>query len=161
MWDLVPHPGFEPKPPSSGALRLSPWTTREVPGLHSFLKMYLLISGCVGLCCCVRASSGCGERGRSSLCAQASHGCGCPCCRAWPLGLWASVVAAPQALVRRLNSVVRGLSCFAAGGIFLDRGLNPCFLNWQVDSIPLNHQGSPSSIPFSGLITFTVWMDHI
>ena len=37
------------------------------------------------------------------------------------------------------------LSCSAACGIFPDQGLNPCFPHWQVDSLPLSHQGSPSS----------------
>ena len=31
MWDLVPRPGIEPRPPESGALSLSHWTIREVP----------------------------------------------------------------------------------------------------------------------------------
>ena len=29
-------------------------------------------------------------------------------------------------------------------GIFLNQGLNPCLLHWQVDSLPLSHQGSCS-----------------
>ena len=33
-------------------------------------------------------------------------------------------------------------SCSEACGIFLDQGLNPCPLHWQVDSLPLSHQGS-------------------
>ena len=37
MWDLVPWPGIEPKPPALGAWSLSPWTTREVP-LWAFLS---------------------------------------------------------------------------------------------------------------------------
>ena len=28
-------------------------------------------------------------------------------------------------------------------GIFLDQGLNPCLLCWQLDSLPLSHQGCP------------------
>ena len=49
----------------------------------------------------------------------------------WHMG---SVVVA-----RRLQStgsvvVAHGLSCSAARGIFLDQGLNPCPLHWQVDS---------------------------
>ena len=28
--------------------------------------------------------------------------------------------------------------------IFLDQGLIPCLLRWQVDSLPLSNQGSPS-----------------
>ena len=35
------------------------------------------------------------------------------------------------------------LSCPSARGIFLDQGSNPCLLPWQVDSLPLSHQGSP------------------
>ena len=30
-------------------------------------------------------------------------------------------------------------------GIFPTQGLNLCLLHWQVDSLPLSHQGSPSS----------------
>jgi len=32
---------------------------------------------------------------------------------------------------------------FLLQGIFLTQGLNPCLLHWQVDSLPLSHQGSP------------------
>ena len=35
------------------------------------------------------------------------------------------------------------LSCFAGCGVFLDQGLNPCPLHWQLDSYPLCHKGSP------------------
>ena len=31
MWDLVPEPGIERRPPALGAQSLSHWTTREVP----------------------------------------------------------------------------------------------------------------------------------
>ena len=31
MWDLVPQPGIEPRPPALGGQSLSHWTTREVP----------------------------------------------------------------------------------------------------------------------------------
>ena len=31
MWDLVPWPGIEPRPPALGTWSLSHWTTREVP----------------------------------------------------------------------------------------------------------------------------------
>ena len=45
---------------------------------------------------------------------------------------------------RHTDSVVTvvGLSFPASCGIFLDQGLNPCPLTWQVDSYPLDHQGS-------------------
>ena len=31
MWDLVPRPGIEPRPPALGAQSLNHWTTSEVP----------------------------------------------------------------------------------------------------------------------------------
>ena len=31
MWDLVPWPGIEPRPPALGALSRNHWTTREAP----------------------------------------------------------------------------------------------------------------------------------
>ena len=47
---------------------------------------------------------------------------------------------------RRAGSVVvaHGPSCSAAYGILPDQGPNPCPLNWQADSQPLRHQGSPA-----------------
>ena len=36
-----------------------------------------------------------------------------------------------------------GLSLCTACGIFPDQGLNPSILHWQVDFLPLSHQGSP------------------
>ena len=46
---------------------------------------------------------------------------------------------------RRAGSVIvaHELSCSAACGIFPDQGSNPCPLQWQADSQPLRHQGSP------------------
>ena len=41
MWDLVPCPGIEPRPPALGAWSLSPWTTREVPYLTVVIKTSL------------------------------------------------------------------------------------------------------------------------
>ena len=35
---------------------------------------------------------------------------------------------------------------FLLQGIFLTRGWNPCLLHWQVDSLPLSHQGSPRNV---------------
>ena len=39
--------------------------------------------------------------------------------------------------------LVHGLSYFFACGIFLDKGLNPCLLHSQVDTLQLSHQGIP------------------
>ena len=35
MWDLVPWPGIELRPPALGAQSLSHWTTRDVPSIFS------------------------------------------------------------------------------------------------------------------------------
>ena len=58
-------------------------------------------------------------------------------------GMWASVVAAQGLQSTGSIVVAHELSCCMVCGVFLDQGLNPCFLHWQVDSLPLNHQGSP------------------
>ena len=52
---------------------------------------------------------------------------------------------------RRAGSVIvaHGPSCSAACGILPDQGSNPCPLNWQADSQPLRHQGSPSPVLYS------------
>ena len=75
--------------------------------------IYLFIVA-LGLHCCVRASCG----GFSNR-------------RAQDLGSPASVVEACE------------LSCSKACEIFLDQGLNPCPVHWQVDSYWLYNQGSP------------------
>ena len=38
LWDLVPWPGIEPRPPALGAHSLSHWTTRKVPGMSVLWK---------------------------------------------------------------------------------------------------------------------------
>jgi len=40
--------------------------------------------------------------------------------------------------------VAHRLSCPAACVIFPDQGSNPSPLHWQVDSLPLDHQGNPA-----------------
>ena len=40
------------------------------------------------------------------------------------------------------------LSCSVACGVFPDQGQNPGLLRWQVDSLPLSHQGSPKYFIF-------------
>ena len=45
-----------------------------------------------------------------------------------------SVVAACGLWNAGLIVVVPALSCFAACGIFLGQGSNPCLLHWQADS---------------------------
>ena len=60
-------------------------------------------------------------------------------------------------LLQSVGSVVvaHGLGCPAVPGSLLDRGWNPCPLRWRVDSLPLDHQGSPG---FSLFLTIpTTW----
>ena len=109
----------------------------------SFILKFYLFLAALGLHCCVRAFSSCGERGllfvsvRRLLIAVASlllwstgsrrmgfSSCGVRAlvvvaCRLWSAG---SVV------------VAHGLSCSATCGIFPDQGLNPRPLHWQADS---------------------------
>ena len=52
--------------------------------------------------------------------------------------------------------VAHRLSCSMACGVFLGQGANPCPLHWQVDSLPLSHQGSLSKysmndVPYTAL----------
>ena len=57
---------------------------------------------------------------------------------------------------RRAGSVVvaHGASCSAACGTFPAQGSNPCPLQWQADSQPLRHQGSPLIILDVNLVVF-------
>ena len=81
------------------------------------------------------------SRGYSLLVgARTSHRSGFSSCGAWARGMGASVVVAHR------------LSCSRACGIFLDQGLNPCPLHWQVDSYPVYHQRSPPLSFCDGLI---------
>ena len=94
--------------------------------LFCFKNIYLFLVA-LGLHCCARAFSSCGEWGLlSSFGAWAFHFGGFSC------GAQASV------------AVVHRLSCsVVAGGIFLDQGSNSCPLHQQADSQPLDRQGSP------------------
>ena len=40
--------------------------------------------------------------------------------------------------------VVYGFNRSVVYGILPDQGLNSCLLQWQADSLPLSHQGSPT-----------------
>ena len=60
-----------------------------------FILIFILFLAELGLCCCARAFSSCGEQGATLRCsARASQCGGFSCCRAWDLGMWASVVVA-------------------------------------------------------------------
>ena len=57
------------------------------------------------------------------------------------LGHSGSSSCVSQALELRLSSCGAWAQSFR--GIFLEEGSNPCLQNWQADSLPLDHQGSP------------------
>ena len=54
-----------------------------------------------------------------------------------------SVVVVPGLWSIDSKVVAHGPSCSLTCGICPTYGLNPCLLHWQVDSLPLSHQGSP------------------
>ena len=85
----------------------------------------------LGLRFCARAFSSCSERGPLFIAVRG------------PFTVAASLVAEPRLQTYRLSSCGSRASCSVACGIFLDQGSNPCPLNWQADSQPLRHQGSP------------------
>ena len=105
----------------------------------SRLLIYLFLA-VLGLCCCV---------GFALVSVWASC-CGGFSCGVWALGgtgfssndkglsSWGT-----QALHTGSMVVVHRLSCPTTCGNFLDQGSNPCLLDWQVDSLPLSHLGSP------------------
>ena len=61
-----------------------------------------------------------------------------------------SAVAAPGPQNTGSVVAVCRFSCSAAHGIFLDQGLNPGLLHWQVDSLPPSHQGQPLIFLWNG-----------
>ena len=103
---------------------------------HLILIVYLsiLFLAGLGLHCCIQAFSSCGM--------WVPHCGGFSCCRAQAVGSEASVVPAPILYSRGSVFMVHRLSCPVACGIFLDQGLNLGFLHWQMNSKPLDHQGS-------------------
>ena len=90
-------------------------------------------------------------RGLSPVAASGGHSSSrCACLSlSRPLLLWSTGS-------RRVGSVVvaHGPSCSAACRMFLDQGSNPCPLNWQADSQPLCHQGSPVAVSFCILFSY-------
>ena len=88
--------------------------------------------------------SSCGKQGILSSCsAQASHSVASLVVENGLSVTQASVIVAPGLQSTSSVVVAKGLSCFTACEILLDQGLNLCLLHWQVDSLPLSHQGSP------------------
>ena len=63
-----------------------------------------------------------------------------------PCGTQASHLCSSSCGAQALGPCV---SVVAACGIFLDQGLHPCLLQWEADSLPLSHQGSPLHFCFN------------
>ena len=95
------------------------------------------------LCCYSGFALVTASRVYSSCGVWASHYSGFSCYWAWALGCTSFSSCSSWALEHRLNSVwCSRFNCFVACGIFPNQGSNPCFLQWQAEFLPLNHQGS-------------------
>ena len=105
---------------------LTTWSLVDKGDLIPIIHLFIIILAVLGLHCCVRVLSICGQWGLLS---------------GWGAG--AADGGGFLALKRRLSSCGHRLSCSEARGIFLNQGLNLCLLDWQVDSYPLDHRGSP------------------
>jgi len=107
--------------------------------------MYVFILTVLSLHCCAGFSLVAVSRGYSSLQRVGFSlwwllllgSMSCRTCRLQYLRYMGSVVVAHR---------LERLSCSVANGIFPDQELNPCLLYWQVDSLPLSHQGSPKPV---------------
>ena len=105
----------------------------------------------LGLRCCVWAFSSCSEWGlfftavRGPPIVVASPTVDHRFQVRGPQKLWHAGSAAAARTLQSAGSavVVHRPSCSVACEILLDQGSNLCPLNWQVDSQPLRHQGSP------------------
>ena len=98
-------------------------------------SVYFFIFGWARIFVTTQAFSSCDKRRLFSGCSAWDSPCGgFSSCGTQTLGLMGSVV------------VVHRLTCHLARGIFLGQGSNLCLLYWQVDSLPLKHQGSPFSM---------------
>ena len=104
-------------PPLASEIEMLPCNTCA----FFFFNIYLFLAA-LGLCYCARAFSRCSEWG---LLFAAVRGL---------LIAVAFLVTDHGLQSTALVVVVHGLSCFAACGIFLDQGSNPCSLHWQMDS---------------------------
>ena len=114
-----------------------------------FLKIYLFIFGCVGSSLLRVGPLQSRRVGATLPCGALAPHCGGLSCR----GARAPGARASAAVAHGLQStgsaaVAHGLSCSAACGILPDQGSNPRPLNWQADSQPLRHQGSPDAFDF-------------
>ena len=111
------------------------WATREapvtLPTLRLFFKLFIyLVLAVSGLRCC-----------EGSFPAVASGGYSLVVAHGLLIGV-ASLVVEHRLESTGSTAVAHELTCSVACGAFPDQGSNPCLLHWQVDSLPLSHQGS-------------------
>ena len=115
-----------------------------VNGSYLPLKIFIyLVLAALGLQCCtcfslVAASRGCSVVAVFRLLIAVASSC-----RTQALGHAGFSIYSFWVLEHSSVVVAHRLRCPGACGIFLDKGLNLCLLHWQVDSLPLTHQGSP------------------
>ena len=121
--------------------KMTIWGCTDAFFKHNFMY-FLTIFAAMGLRWGTQAFSSCGE--------ETSHCSGFSCSKCGLKGTRASAVTArglsswgPLALEHRLRSGVQA-SGPSTDGTLLGQGWNPCLPHWQVDSLPLNHQGSPN-----------------
>ena len=94
-----------------------------------------------GLCHYTRTFPSCGEWGRLSSCGEwACHCSGFSCGGTWALGCTGFSGCGTWA------QLPRGMWKLP------DQGVNQCPLQWQVDSLPLDHQGSPTADSWTTLV---------
>ena len=99
----------------------------QVSFFKNLIKLINLFLAVLDLCCHGALSRGC-------YCSAWTSHCGGVSCGAQALGHMGLIVAA--------YSFSHPMAC----GTFPNQGSNLCPLHWQVDSQPLNHQGSPNQV---------------
>lgn len=111
--------------------------------LYYYFKIciYVLLAA-LGLRCCVRAVSSCGEQELLCSCNVFTGSS-----QRWLLSLQSTGLGTGSVVV------TDGLVCSPARGIVLDWGLNLCPRRRQVDSYRLCHQGTPR--PFIQMLSFS------
>ena len=127
----LPHKA--PRDPVTAPLSaLQPVHSLDVNSTAFFLMAVL------DLCCCSWAFSSCGKWGLLSRCGVRGSLPWFSGCRARALALTGFSSCGSGLVV-----VAHGLCCPEVCRIFPDQDSNPRPLHWQVDSLPLSHQGGP------------------
>ena len=135
------------------------------PCLNYFIIFFIFIFDSAGSSLLHGIFSSCREQGLLQMVHRVLTAGSSPVVEHGLQNMWAAVVVVPVlsscsswALQHRLSSVVHGLCCSAARGIFLDQGSNPYLPHWQANSLPLSHQGSPACLSFYEVIFRKLYM---